>query len=69
MDCLVLMVKKYQFTSDNGQELSGLNVQYLDDEIEKQGNINGQQILKVKGNIEKFEKFSVVPGFYDLVFK
>jgi hypothetical protein len=65
---LVLTVKRYDFMN-NGQRVEGMQVFYLDDEVLKDTNLKGQEVVKISGPSHLFSKFTTVPGMYRLGIK
>lgn len=67
MLCLVIGVSKYNFKNTEGQQISGVKVNYLD-EKETSENAKGYMPIKITAKEELYPFFKVVPGLYDLDF-
>jgi hypothetical protein len=71
MSYLVLSAKRYNFKNDEGEQVAGCTVQYLDLEggISNEPNRRGFEPLTISSTVEAFDQFSALPGFYALDFK
>ena len=69
-DYLVLGIKGYDFTKDDGDRVAGVNVFYLDMMMgDYDSNVKGYMPLKTSCTPKVLEQLTVVPGFYDLDFR
>jgi hypothetical protein len=68
---LVLSAKRYSFKNDDGDQVSGCTVQYLDLEggVSNEQNRRGFEPLTITAAPEAFDQFTHLPGFYALDFR
>ncbi len=67
MKVYVLCVRRYSFTGDDGQSLSGVSCLCIGDSSEQNANFKGKQPMKLTtSDLTLWNQFSVVPGQYDL---
>jgi len=71
-EIIVLGVKRYGFTNDDGERIEGTQVVYVED-LEytfEEANMRGIFPMTVVNNSDKFfDKFSTLPGIYNVIFK
>jgi hypothetical protein len=67
MRVFVLCVRRYSFTSDDGQNLSGISCLCIGDSSEQTANFKGKQPMKLTtSDMTIWNHFGVVPGYYEL---
>jgi hypothetical protein len=67
MRVFVLCVRRYSFTSDDGQNLSGVSCLCIGDSAEQTANFKGKQPMKLSTtDMAIWNHFNVVPGYYEL---
>lgn len=69
MSYLVLHVRPYDFTTDEGKQLRGATVTYLDLDSPTEAGEVGHAPLNMSVGEELVNSFGQAPGFYDLDFR
>jgi hypothetical protein len=69
MTYLVLHVRPYSFKDDSGRQVEGTTVTYLDVSMEPYGDELGYAPLQLSAPPELGQRFTRVPGFYQLDFR
>lgn len=65
---VVLGVRRYSFRNEQGQQVEGMRVTYLD-ALEDSTNAKGFSPLTIGCDNSRWNEFSRVPGMYDLDFR
>ena len=67
---LVLNAKRYSFKNDDGEQVEGTTLQYLDPSEEvDEANRRGAEVLTITAPVKFFDELHTLPGLYELVFK
>lgn len=67
---LVLNAKRYSFKNDDGEQVEGTTLQYLDPtEDVQEVNRRGVEVLTITAPVDFFDQLHTMPGTYDLTFK
>lgn len=64
----VLFARKYDFTADNGQQMAGVKITYLDQQ-EQTKDTRGVPVLICNAPFDVWGELAVVPGKYELEFR
>lgn len=67
---LVLNAKRYSFKNDDGEQVEGTTLQYLEPgELVAEENRRGAEVLTITAPVDFFGQLSTLPGLYDLNFR
>jgi hypothetical protein len=67
---LVLNAKRYSFKNDDGEQIEGTTLQYLEPgELVAEVNRRGADVMTITAPVDFYDQLSTLPGVYDLGFK
>lgn len=67
---LVLNAKRYSFKNDDGEQVEGTTLQYLEPgELVDESNRRGAEVLTITAPVDFFDQLPTLPGVYDLGFR
>jgi len=67
---LVLNAKRYSFKNDDGEQVEGTTLQYVEPgELVEEENRRGAEVLTITAPVDFFGQLHTLPGLYDLAFR
>lgn len=67
---LVLNAKRYSFKNDDGEQVEGTTLQYVEPgELVQEENRRGAEVLTLTAPVDFFNQLATLPGLYDLGFR
>jgi hypothetical protein len=67
---LVLNAKRYSFKNDDGEQVEGTTLQYLEPgELVAEANRRGADVMTITASVAFYDQLPTLPGVYDLGFK